>query len=152
MKDIGDIKPLKPYKPFKEDPDPRKQDITCNFCGSTLKSPDPQKNEAGPGVCPNCGKSNTQTVNGFHGFQPDPKGKQQNPYSTNKPMYVERGGPMVPMADNNKEIKTAKKIPKVKDEWISEEFKQLKRPKRKNNDVIDIDEIEQTCKDLAIDG
>ncbi|MAH51192.1 hypothetical protein CMI37_35575 [Candidatus Pacearchaeota archaeon] len=67
---------------------------------------------------------------------------------------------MVPMASSEDEAKVAQKPntvkePKVRDDWVSEEFKQMKSPGRrykKKNDIYDIDEIENTCKDLAIDG
>jgi len=165
MKDIGDIKPLKPYKPFKDEPDPSKQDIVCNYCGSTMKSPDPLKNEGTAGVCPNCGKSNTEEVIGFHDRTPDKPGKQYNPFSTNNPMYTERGGPLVMApASSKNNVKISQKIKKVKlprvnEYYKSEEFKQMDNPTeysgrkyKKKNDTYNVDEINNTCNDLAIDG
>ena len=102
------------------------------MCGSNLSYPLPPN-------CPNCG-ANTQNmeIGGIVSRQRDPRGKQYNPYGTDKTIQVA--------------AKKKKKTPRLGD-YVSEEFKTCK-------DVImysdyknyDDEEVEKSCTDLAIDG
>lgn len=79
----------------------------------------------------------------------DSPGKQYNPDSTNNDMFIQRSQPMEVQSqiidDNIKsgKKKKEKELPRVKDEHVSEEFKQFLVP---NNDV------ENSADFLAIDG
>ena len=134
----------------------------CQFCGSTMASPDPLSGRVASSVCPNCGKSNTGQIIGINDRKPDDKGKQYNPFSTNQPLFFNKHNPIA--AKNKNNIKNAKKekkdddVPKAKDVFVSEEIKQcpdlIELKNKRNKDIyVDKDmEVTKSCEDLAIDG
>lgn len=150
MREPKDLKPLKPLK-YPGDPDPSKQKIICQFCGSTMASPDAQSDKPASTICPNCNQSNTGKITGLYNHQRDEKGKQFNPYSIHNPMLIQKDRALNAATNTDVLIAKKKKPIKVKDEFVSEEIKQCLN-KRKSNEIIDKEDVMRSCVDLAIDG
>lgn len=114
-----------------------------------MKSPNPEKDEITDNVCPNCGAINSGVNVGFNDNHPSEKGKQYNPFSNKDDMYVNQN------INLNSSSKYNYKLSKKKKEDVyKEEFYQCIDPKENNNLKNDdnIDEIEKSCIDLAIDN
>jgi predicted RNA-binding Zn-ribbon protein involved in translation (DUF1610 family) len=138
------LKPLKPLL-FPGDLKPSKQKITCQFCGSEMPSPDPDKDEAVSTICPNCGKKNSGIIEGFHKHIRDEKGKQFNPFSVKNPVLI----PKNTLAASN--FKKNKKNPKIKEIYRTNEIKQCPNINNKNK-KDDYNDITKSCLNLEIDG
>jgi len=115
-------------------------EVVCPQCGAELS---PEKR-----ICPNCNIEGK--VVGTQDFKPDEKGKQYNPFSNNIPMYIQKGRNIAA----SKSAKKKKKIPKVKNVFISEEIKSCPDfNKRKKKKYVDNNlDITKSCEDLALDG
>jgi len=135
-----------------EGPKPCKPKRTCMICGSELGD------SAG---CKNCGADSTNVeTNGFNIHQPDPKGKQPNPYS-NEGIFIRKNTPIA-RAANTKQAGTddeedkSKKKKKKKErlgDYKSDEFKMCKdEVMYSDGKNYDDKEVEKSCTDLAIDG
>jgi len=159
--DLEGIKPLPSIKPLKfpGDLDANLQTVYCRQCGCQMKSPNPNKDEAGESTCPNCSKMNAAKVVGTEKHQPDPKGKQYNPFGLQHLQFAPRNVPLA--AYNQKKVvegkKKKKEKPRARDTFMSEEVKMcpdiLEVKKRKKNRFVDnSDEVMKSCLDLAIDG
>jgi len=113
---------------------------------------------------------------GLNDTKPAPKGKQFNPFSITNPIYAPRGGKL----NSSKQIivksdvtpdagedETEDEGPGVSGKYVSEEFEQcmdieelksLLNPKQvdninnRDNNIVDLNDVAQTCEDLAIDG
>lgn len=77
--------------------------MVCEFCGSTLASPDANKDSVVSSTCPNCGKFNAAIITDLYKHKVDDKGKQYNPFSVQNPAYIPKGMP-VTASYNNKLI------------------------------------------------
>jgi len=134
------------------------------MCGSELSASLPPD-----GKCPNCGADyyDNKAMEGLQNRAPDPKGKQRNPYTDMRLIvpnttladtgliYDSKLDKFVLIAQKNDDKKEEKeKTSKEEDEkmYVSEEFKQLVGPSDELTENDDNLNIEQTSKDLAIDG
>lgn len=148
---------MKPLK-YPGDKDPANPAVFCTMCGARMESPNADSDSCASKICPSCGADNSSVVTGLNPCHPDTPGKKTNPFSVQQDGLVynrlssEKNNKLVE-ANINKKIK--KKIPRVKDEFMSEEFHQCpdlnERKPAKPADNYN-DEIMQSCEDLAIDG
>jgi len=131
-----------------EGPDPTKPKTTCQMCGSNLSFPLPS-------ICPNCKADTTHMqIGGIRPRQPDPKGKQINPYR-NDNIYVQKNTPIAKSNENieKKAEETKKKKKKRLGDYKSDEFKMCKDEiMYSDGKNLDDKEVEKSCLDLAIDG
>lgn len=95
-------------------------------------------------------------IKGIQNNFPDPQGKQYNPFSTNNNVFIQPSNEndLQQTAENKNHIIISRKkedkdkdkdLPRVKDEYESEEFKQLLIPNTRT-------EAEESADNLCIDG
>jgi hypothetical protein len=107
--------------------------------------------------CPNCGSKKLKII-GIQPRTPNPRGKSPSPKNS-IPEYIQQGAPLT-SSDNSHEFLFNSKsddilIEAKKKQYYSEEFKMLLSPSEEdeeNSDNVDINDIEQSANDLAIDG
>lgn len=147
------IKPLKELN-FPDEPSPKKPKIICKMCGGQMKSPDSEKDEVTDNICPSCGAVNSGVDVGFNDNGPSEKGKQYNPFSNKDDMYVNQNDNLNSSSKYNYKLSKKKKEDNYKEDVYKEEFYQCIDPEENNNlkNDDDIDEIEKSCIDLAIDN
>ena len=131
-----------PFKPL-DAPDPAGTMSKCPQCKGTLKDPNVTE-------CPNCHSVFSKPmVGGPYLHLRDQKKQKPNNFN-------------IPLSSDDSNITIAgkdKKPERVKDDYVSDEFKQcidkpLPRIKRKKNRYVDnkLDDVSKSCTDLAIDG
>jgi len=105
--------------------------------------------------CPNCGSKKLKII-GIQPRSPNPIGISPSPKKI-MPEYVQQGVPLT-SSDNSQEFLFNSKldnrlIEAKKKQYHSEEFKMLLSPLEENDENSDnINDIEQSANDLAIDG
>lgn len=109
-------------------------EIACPQCGAELSQ---EKL-----MCPNCGVRGVEI--GLTNFRPDDKGKQYNPFSTNKPQFIQKNRPLQASKSDKKK--------RVKNVFVSEEMKQCPCVNKRKKNVDNTLDITKSCEDLAIDG
>ena len=110
--------------------------------------------------CPNCGSKKLKII-GIQPRTPNPKGKSPSPKKS-IPEYVQQGIPLTSSNNSHDFLFNSKLDYKLieakKKQYYSEEFKMLLSPPEEenensdNSDNVDINDIEQSANDLAIDG
>ena len=123
--------------------DPTQAISTCPFCNSSVKQTET--------FCPNCKQTILPDQGRPHPRKTPGRGERYREYGP-KDTLISPDMPLIAKA--GKRDKDKKNKIKVKDEFVSEEFRMCSDPKNKKrtNDDIHRENVMKSCLDLAIDG